>query len=328
MTANYRDSLTKLSKEEVALEYFKAAYKGDAKSILESIAQFYRFKSASDLVRNQSEFCNEYLEALAEETIDDPDMRKMNFKKLVNYEPAIKFVKSISLENDEWWETYIRDEDALVGENRDELPERELFEYKEDRIMEENMNTNPVVETETEAPKKGFKAFIKKVFSPFTALIKKIKAFIDRMKTRATTNKEKALAGLRVFWDNFKTFASAWLIPIVGLMIVGATLFIAPTLQARAIVGIAGRIMNQKLQKVFLYVAPLVLGCAEGYLSAWIESKCITLHLVTLYRKGSDKTRARIMKFINFMNEHLPFIMTFNVGSDMMPESAEVPCGA
>lgn len=326
MTANYRESLTKLSKEEVALEYFKAAYKGDATSILESIAQFYRFKSASDLVRNQSEFCNEYLEALAEETIDDPDMRKMNFRKLINYEPAIKFVKSISLENDEWWETYIRDDDALVGENRDELPERELFEYKED-IMEENMNQ--VEMTETEAPKKkGFKAFVKKIFSPFTALIKKIKAFVNRMKTRATTNKEKALAGLRTFWEHFKTFASAWLIPIVGMMIVGAILFIAPTFQARAIVGIASRIVSERLQKAFLCVAPLVLGCAEGYLAAWIESKCITLHLVTLYRKGSEKTRNRIMKFINFMNEHLPFIMSFNVGDDMMPEPVEVPCGA
>lgn len=176
MTANYADKISHLTREELALEMFKATEKADPESMEKAVAMAYSAAVAheSGLTVDPNEFCSMFFESLANEASSNGAARQCNFHLLAEYEPAITYLRGRYLDNDEWWEKYIAN-DAVLNEDFDEPIEVETAGafVKDDA---------PEPAEETPAPKKKFfarviaaaAALITKIISTFNGIVSKL----------------------------------------------------------------------------------------------------------------------------------------------------------
>lgn len=186
MTANYADKITHLTREELALEMFKATEKADPESMEKAVAWAYSSAVAheSGLTVDPNEFCSIFFESLANEASSNGAARQCNFHLLSDYEPAIAYLRGRYLDNDEWWEKYIAN-DAVLNEDFEEPIVVETV----GAFVQDNDDEEPV--DEAPAPKKKF---LGRVVATAAALINKVISSFNRIVSKLINGVKKAWA--------------------------------------------------------------------------------------------------------------------------------------
>lgn len=304
MKANY--NVKSLTKNELALAQLKGAVDTDEKEMLSSMADYYKF-AAHDHGPNlpYNEFANGYLKSLAENALESASTRQLRLDLLIDYEPAIEYIKSVSVSNEDWWETYVRDEEAIVGEIRDDLPPHELFEEPEKPDNAPNMSENIKKENTMEKKKFDMKKIVSKIFEPIAKLFATLNKKIGEIKEQAKKNWKAAKERLLNMWEKLKLASIKYILPAIGIVIAVALMTVVPAVIAKLMIPVIASIVNTTFRAIVTFLAS-VAGSVSGLLGGQLFDIVLSKYFTWILNNGTEKEKARARKVAEFVSDLFP----------------------
>lgn len=305
MKANY--NVKSLTKNELALAQLKAAVDTDEKEMLSSMADYYKF-AAHDHGPNlpYNEFANGYLKSLAENALESASTRQLRLDLLIDYEPAIEYIKSVSVNNEDWWERYIRDDEAVVGEIRDDLPPHELFEEpeteNETNPMDNNVGENIKKENTMEKKKFDMKKIINKIFEPIAKLFATLSKKIGEIKEQAKKNWKAAKERLLNMWEKLKRISIKYILPAIGIVIAVAMMTVVPAVIGRVMAPVIAGIAGTTIRAIVTTLASIAGGLA-GLLGGMLAEVVLSEYFTWIMNNGTEKEKARAQKIMDTISD-------------------------
>lgn len=301
MKANY--NIRNLSKNELALAQLKGAVDTNEKEMLSSMADYYKFAAhdhGPELPYN--EFANGYLKSLAENALESASTRQLRLDLLIDYEAAIEYIKSVSVNNEDWWETYVRDEEAIVGEIRDDLPPHELFEEPEKPDNAPNNMSENIKKENTMEKKFDMKKIIHKIFEPIAKLFATLNKKIGEIKEQAKKNWKAAKERLLNMWEKLKLVSIKYILPAIGIVVAIALMTVVPVIIGKLMVPVIAGIANATFRAIVTFLAS-VAGGISGMLGGKLTEIVLSKYFTWILNRGTDKEKARAEKIMDAISD-------------------------